>query len=290
MNKLSLKKNRIWELDFFRGLAILLVILDHTMYDFKYIFMDWATSGSAFLQSLNKAGNWYLASDLRFFWRPAFLFIFFATSGICTAFSKNNFVRGIRLGLVAIVVTIATHFVELFSGENAFILFGVLHCLAVIILIYSLFSVIIEYSSKCISFLAKKKYNEKLTKYIASFIYLALAVVFLIINNKYNVSLKDVNANFATVQTDSKILGLFFFVENWWHADYFPLFPFISFFFFGAAMAQLLYPNKKSLLPCLDGNWHKFFTIPGRYSLIVYLSGQIVMITLFSLIGVIFGG
>lgn len=286
---ISAKKNRIWELDFFRGLAIILVVIDHAMYDFKFLFTSWATSESAVLRSLSSYGHWYLDSDLRFFWRPAFLFVFFATSGICTAFSKNNFIRGIRLGLVAIVVSIVTHYVEFFSGEEAFILFGVLHCLAVIILVYSVISISIRYISQGISKLAKKQYNEKVTNYIASFIYLALSVVFLIINNKYNVSLKDVNTSYATVQTDIKMLGMFFFVQNWWFADYFPIFPFISFFFFGAALSQLLYPKKQSLLPCIDGKWHKVFTVPGKHSLIVYLSGQFVTIVFFSLLGAILG-
>lgn len=286
---LVIKKNRIWELDFFRGLAILLVLVDHTMYDFKYLYFSWATSGNAFLQSLHNYGNLYMASDIRFFWRPAFLFVFFATSGICTAFSKNNFIRGLKLACVAVGVSIFTYYVELFSGESAFILFGVLHCLALIILIYSVINLLIELASKGLAKLVKKQYNEKITKYVASFIYLALSVVFIIINNKYNVPLEDVHSTFATVQTDSKILGLFFFVQNWWYADYFPLFPFISFFFFGAGLSQILYPNKKSLLPWLDGNWNKVFTIPGRYSLIVYLSGQIIIIAVCSLLSAIVG-
>lgn len=287
--KIIIKKNRIWELDFFRGIAILLVLVDHTMFDLKYVFTAWQTSGSAFLQSLNNYGSLYMESDIRFFWRPAFLFIFFATSGICTAFSKNNFFRGIKLACVAIAVSIITYYVEYFSGENAFILFGVLHCLAIIILIYSVINLLIQSTSKVIAKVCKKQYSEKITKYIASFVYLALAVVFLFINNKYNVSLKEVHTSFATVQTDSKILGMFFFVQNWWFADYFPLFPFISFFFVGAGLAQILYPNKKSLLPWLDGNWNNIFTIPGRYSLTVYLSGQVVILAIGSLLSAIIG-
>lgn len=282
------QKSRIWELDFFRGLAILLVLVDHTMYDFTYVFTSWATSGSVFLQSLHNYGTLYMASDVRFFWRPAFLFIFFATSGICTAFSKNNFLRGVKLGVVAIAVSIITYYVEVISGETAFILFGVLHCLALIILIYSVISILIDLSSKGLAKLFKQSYNEKATKYIASFIYLVLASIFIIINNKYNVSLKEVHTSFATVDTDSKILGMLFFVQNWWYADYFPLFPFISFFFIGAGLSQLLYPNKKSLLPYLDGKWNKPFTIPGRYSLIVYLSGQVVILAVCWLLQSIF--
>ncbi len=284
------KKNRIWELDFFRGLAILLVLVDHTMFDFSYVYVSWANSGIAFLEALNRYGNLYMNSEIRFFWRPAFLFIFFCTSGLSTAFSRDNFFRGIKLACVAIFVSIATYAATKVTGESFFILFGVLHCLAVIILFYSLISKLITVFSRLIYKGIKREYNEKIVRYVASAIYLILAGVFLYINNKYNVSFNEVSSSFITVETDSKILGMFFFVKNWWTADYFPIFPFISFFFFGAALTQILYPNKKSLLPALDGKWNKFFTVPGRYSLIIYLSGQIVSLFICSMLSLIFLG
>lgn len=284
------KKNRIWELDFFRGLAILLVLVDHTMYDFSYVYTNWANSGVAILEFLNKYGSLYMNSEIRFFWRPAFLFIFFCTSGLSTAFSRDNFFRGVKLACVAMFVSVITYFIQKFSGEEFFILFGVLHCLAVIIIFYSLISKLITVIFGLIFKAMKKEYNEKIVRYFASAIYLILAGVFLYIHTKYNVSLKEVNSSFATVETESKILGMFFFVRNWWTADYFPLFPFIAFFFFGAALTQIIYPNKKSLLPSLDGKWNKFFTVPGKFSLIIYLSGQIVSLFICSMLSLIFLG
>ncbi len=284
------KKRRIWELDFFRGLAILLVLVDHTMYDFTYVYTAWANSGVAFLEFLNKYGNLYMDSQIRFFWRPAFLFVFFCTSGLCTAFSRDNFLRGVKLVCVAIMVSIITFIAQKVSGEEFFILFGVLHCLAIIIIVYSLISKLITLLGRLIYKWRKKEYNEKVIKYIESAVCFILAGVFLFINIKFNVSLNDVDSSFDTLQTESKILGMFFFVANWWTADYFPLFPFIAFFFFGAALTPILYPNKKSLLPFLDGKWNKFFTVPGRYSLIIYLTGQIVSLSICSLLTLILLG
>ena len=81
MKKFSLspKKNRIWELDFLRGFAIIMVFFDHAFYDYARIFSSWKDSGVQFLEWLNSLANSYLLSDVRAEWRPAFLFVFFYT-------------------------------------------------------------------------------------------------------------------------------------------------------------------------------------------------------------------
>ena len=71
------KSKRIWELDFWRGLAIILVVFDHAFFDFGRLFYQWRNCGVGFLEWLNALGLDYLGSDVRAFWRPAFLFLFF---------------------------------------------------------------------------------------------------------------------------------------------------------------------------------------------------------------------
>lgn len=276
-NALSAKP-RIWELDFFRGLSILLVIVDHAMYDFGRTFVFWKSSGSEFLASLCRLGEQYLTGGVRFFWRPAFLFIFFFTSGLCTAFSRNNFFRGLRLAIVAFCVSIITYYAERLFTSRVFALFGVLHCLSAVILIYSLVSLILRGVTALSCKAAKKPYSKKLERILHISACLALGVAFCFINNAYNVPLAEVTGSYTAIETDSKILGLFFYCENWWTADYFPLFPYIAFFFLGAGCTRLVYEKKRSLLPCIDGLWHRPFTFAGRYSLIFYLAGQFLAI------------
>ena len=45
-----------------------------------------------------------------------------------------------------------------------------------------------------------------------------------------------------------------------------------------------LNPKKESLLPKLDGKWNKFLTIPGRYSLYIYLALQVIAVVVLCLI------
>ena len=276
----KVKRSRIWELDFFRGLSILLVVIDHAMYDFSGVFSFWASSGSKFLRFLNATGTAYLSSDVRFLWRPAFLFIFFFTSGLCTAFSRNNFLRGLRLCIVAAVISVSTYLADRLFGTSVYAMFGVIHCIATVILIYACVDFIIRFIPKIYSKIAKKEAKPQFERILHIVICLAIGVACCFINKKYNVSLHEVNGNFTAIDTDSKILGLFFYCDNWWTADYFPLIPFVSFFFMGAIVGKTLYRDKKTKLPLLAGVWHTPITFVGRHSLVVYLGGQVFFILL----------
>ncbi len=271
------RKTRIWELDFIRGYAILMVLVDHTMYDFRYLFPEWKGSGIAVLEWLNNVGTLYMTSDVRFLWRPAFLFLFFSVSGVCTAFSRNNLLRGLRLFGISVFVSIGTYLAQQWTGEKCFILLGVLHCLAIITLSYALLRLLLDGTFTLVR--KKKKVSERLERWMHFAVFLLLAVALFIVNELYNVRFVDVfGTQHLTIAYNHDWRGLFFYEQSWWTADYFPLFPFISFFFFGASLSSVLYPKKKSLLPRLDGKWHAVFSFPGRYSLWIYLLGQVVAI------------
>ena len=263
---------RAWELDALRGLAILSVVWDHFMYDLAYMFYyEWQNLGADGLLKASEFARTYHDGMLRVIGWPFFVFIFFFVSGTCTTFSRNNFFRGLKLALVAVCVSVVTYLLQEYMGfSGSFILFGVLHCLALCILLYSL----VEFITK-ISFQKFKHY-----RFIKAGIYLVIAVALLVVNYTINVTLYDVNVYNATVKADWDFAGMFVFVREWWTADYFPLLPFFGFFMLGAGISPLLYPNKESLLPKLDGKWHKFLTIPGRYSLYVYLGLQVVAVLL----------
>lgn len=278
------KKSRMWELDFFRGFAIIMVVWDHLMVDFTLFSYAWRNSGVEWLQGLSEFGRDYLLSDLRMFWRPVFLFIFFTVSGLCTAFSKNNLFRGIKLGLLAVALSAFTYLFSYFSGGDYFILFGVLHCLAVIIIIYALFSLVAEGIFRVVNLISKKEISKYLYKIVFSFLCLAISAVFFWIHTEYNASLYATEYPNMYVSYDNPIMGMFFYTRDWQTADYFPLFPYISFFFFGAGLTQFLYRSKQSLMPSLDGKWNKLFTVAGRYSLIIYLSTQIILFLILALI------
>jgi uncharacterized membrane protein len=131
-----------------------------------------------------------------------------------------------------------------------FILFGVLHCLASCILIYSL----AEWMVRLL--------NRRNRNWILPAICAALGIAALVLDEIYNIPLREVITNYTVVETDSAIAGLFVFTEDWWTADYFPLLPFIGYFLLGAAAGHILYKNKKSLLPRWTVNGTPF--LPSR--------------------------
>ena len=267
---------RAWELDALRGLAILSVVWDHVMYDLAYMFYyEWQYLGADGLLKASEFARTYHDGFLRVLGWPFFVFIFFFVSGTCTTFSRNNFLRGFKLAIVAIGVSVVTYCLDEYLGmDGTFILFGVLHCLALCILLYSL-----------IEFLTNSAFKKfKHFRWIKAGVYFLIAVALLIVNYTCNVTRYDTNVYGATVSSNWEWAGMFVFTRNWWTADYFPLLPFFAFFMLGACLSPVAYPNKESLLPKLDGKWHKFLTIPGRYSLYVYLALQVVAVLILSVI------
>ncbi len=280
------KRPRVWELDFLRGLSILLVCWDHLMYDAWDLFgSHFESSGNAVLASFSQFAADYWSGDLRAFFRPVFLFIFFFVSGICVSFSRNNIFRALKLVVAALVVNLGTYLASVVLGFNCFIIFGVVHSFAVIVLIYAL----VEWVVKLI---LKKCNKPELFKYVMSAVLLAIVIVGITLDAIYNVSITDFDNRLSTT-IDGEFIGLIFFkYGSLWSkgADYFPLFPFFNYFFIGALISPWIYPNKKSLLPMLDHKWHYPFTIPGRVSLYIYILVQVIAIVLLGLISLIVTG
>lgn len=275
------ENNRIWELDFFRGFAIIMVCWDHFMVDLSGFLYTFSELGLTQMIKLGEFASSYLYGDLRKFWWPVFIFVFFFTSGVCTTFSKSNLKRSLKILGVAFALTWFTYlFGKLFDDNSWFIFFGVLHCFGFVMLFYSLFEVGVNFSAKIVEKITKKPKNERLFDYIVGALLVGVAIAVAVVHAKYNVSLYKN----GYVTTDSKFLGMFLFCANWATADYFPLVPYLGFFFLGAGFAKFFYRKKRSLLPSLDGKWNLPFTVAGRHSLLIYLLSQVAFFCLIALI------
>lgn len=113
---------RIWEIDFLRGLAIILMVCYHLLFDlgeFKGVktFLGFSTDLSS--------PAWSVAHDV-------FAGLFVVLSGISSTMSRSNVRRGLRLLAVSLAVTAATYAFD--SGSAVY--FGILQCLALAMLIY----------------------------------------------------------------------------------------------------------------------------------------------------------
>lgn len=115
---------RIWEIDFLRGLAIILMVGYHLLFDLGDFaglkkFLGFSTDLST--------PAWVVAQNF-------FAGLFVILSGISSRFSRNNLRRFLKFLAVAILITIATY---IFDSSSA-ILFGIIHCLAASVLLYLL--------------------------------------------------------------------------------------------------------------------------------------------------------
>jgi uncharacterized membrane protein len=118
------KSDRAFELDALRGLALLMMILHHLIYDLRYLL---ELPVFAFQESA-----WFIN-----LLRPLFLCVFLVVSGICSTFSRSNLKRGLRTAAAALAFTAATAIVSIVTQFDLYIFFNVLHLLALGTLLYA---------------------------------------------------------------------------------------------------------------------------------------------------------
>jgi uncharacterized membrane protein len=115
---------RIWEIDFLRGLSIILMVLYHLLYDLS----EMCGLKTLFGIEVNLySAAWLVVQNF-------FAGLFVILSGISSTLSRGNIRRALKLLGVAAVITAATY---VYDSSSA-ILFGILHCLGICILIYGL--------------------------------------------------------------------------------------------------------------------------------------------------------
>lgn len=257
---------RIFELDYIRGILILLVIFDHLMFDIYGLF-DSTSFNSEFGKKLFEIASEYRALDLRNVIREGVIVLFVFISGISSNFAKNNFLRGLKLGLVAFFFTLATFLLEKFTDfNNVIISFNIIHVLTICILIYALFDLL---------------YNVlfvKIIKEIYIHIILLASIVITILGGLFiykGLLDKPLDINQFT--------SLFVYDINGYKyskGDYLPLFPYLGIFFLGGIIGKYLYVSKKSFV---NPTYKKLYTPLlwcSKNSLWLYFSSQIIMVTL----------
>ena len=263
---------RIWELDFLRGFTILLMCLDHFMFDLAYEFSPvWSAQGGAAAAIAKFACMWW---DHGASWvgrthdivQVIAHCVFFGLCGGSTIFSRDNLTRTMKTLLAAAVITLGTYLAAVLEiiAESDVITFGVLHMLS--------FATLIVSGVYALSRLAKEKGD--LVFLIASAV-LAGAIF-----------LANYLLSNASLEPNQWVMWLHegFARPSWMGGDYFPLFPYLGYAFAGAAVVTFLYAGGKSLLPKLNGGWNRPFRFMGRHTLLVVILHQVVNMLLLALV------
>ncbi|MBP5405000.1 MAG: DUF1624 domain-containing protein [Clostridia bacterium] len=263
--------HRIWELDFLRGFTILLMCIDHFMFDLSAMFSDvWAAKGGAAAAIAKFACMWW---DHGLSWVGATrdviqviaISVFFGLCGGSTIFSRDNLTRAMKTLLAACVITIGTYFLISWEvlDEGDLIIFGVLHMLSLATLLVA--------GVYALTRLAGKK--SDLVFVVVSAL---LAGAIFLVNQRLN-GLEPIENGWLMPLHESFSRGLDM-------GDYFPLIPNLGIAFAGAAVITLVYGRGKSLLPKLDGAWNKPFRFVGRHTLLVVILHQVVNVLLLALV------
>lgn len=117
-------KARIWELDAFRGVAILAVILVHLLFDLRYFLGLSLGYDNAVFQFIMQYGG----------------VVFVVLSGICVTLGRRSLRRGLIVFGCAMAVTLVTEAMVWLGLDSGSIVvrFGVLHLLGLCMLLWPL--------------------------------------------------------------------------------------------------------------------------------------------------------
>ena len=251
------KTSRIWEIDFIRGVAVVLMGIDHLLFDLGYIFNDlwYGKDENHILIQATRFALSYQTTPLSYYIRifciaGVFLFI----SGICVNFSHNNYKRGFRLLIIALILNLVTWVFSMVMNNKGFIIyFGILHCLAIAMLI-----------------------SETIKKLPKPVVFLIAA---LILGVGLYLERHKINSHFLFVPFN-------IIPEGFVTADYYPLLPYCAFYIFGYLVGNRLYGRKVSLFK-KDRNIPPFNFL-GKNALGFYFTHQIFLFIFLYLIGLIF--
>lgn len=284
-------RERVWEIDFLRGAAILGMVIDHLLYDLSaldsyfYNFNEVASEG---LKSFVKQMNSYFFGPVRYFFH-SLACLFFVMSGISCSFSRSNFKHGGKILLFAGLITLFTYslyFITYAMGSaiDIRILFGVLYVLGMGVLLVAVIQKIP--GSKWIElglglailtfgfiYPVLTKYKGAITdwpsfwEHIFFFFDASPWVGFY----KFDEA-PDWFAKLTGFDVPTFFKSMFGFAQA--GSDYFSFIPWVGFTLIGAFLGQTIYKEKKSLLPRLNPKWHRPVDWFGSKSLYVYALHQ----------------
>ncbi len=245
-------KQRFWEVDSLRGLAIVMMVIFHFIFDLNYFGIYSFNISSGFL--------WWFARI------TAAMFIFLVGVSLSLSYTRTNLLnkhitekdlffkylkRGLKIFSYGLLITAATW---LFIGDG-YIIFGILHFIGI--------AIILEYV------VIKRKYLN-----------LILGIAFI----AAGIFLMSFRFDFY------EFLWLGFTPNNFYTVDYFPLLPWLGVVSLGIFLGNTLYERyvRQFKLPDLSSSLPvRVSSFLGKHSLLIYLVHQPIIITMLYIFGFI---
>lgn len=242
--------SRLHLLDEIRGFCIICMVFYHAFYSMFEIF------NISFAQKLF---DFFMPVE------PFFAATFIIISGIVCHFSRSNLKRGLQLLAVACIITLVTVIMTLFDF-NEVIYFGILHLLAVSILLFCLIKPLIL------------KIPPIAGMIVSALIFFAT----------YNISYGHIGfGNFSftlpgSLYTTDWLFPFGIYSATFYSSDYFPIFPWLFAFVFGNFLG--VYAMQGKFPKCFEKLRFRPLSSVGRHSLIIYVLHQPVIFGLLMLV------
>ena len=267
--KVSPFEKRVHEIDLVRGLLMCLVILDHLFNLLMSFNKSWA--GDAHTQpfyTIYQIAHFYwtfpemmpIRKVVRWLCLAAFCFV----SGISSAFSKNNWKRAGEMIALWFLIYLFSNILESIRYR-----FGLQMGIASARVDFNIIGVL-AWSTLIYCFVQDKSW-----KWLVAIGVLALAI--------HPVCVVISKTSFG----EEAYLPFFFEPSREGlsrQADHMPLFPYLAFFLGGALLSKFTYSKeRKSYFKRYE--WERPFCFVGRHSLIIYATHFLLLIGIFSLVG-----
>ena len=195
-----------------------------------------------------------------------FASLFMFLCGISCTFSHDNFGRGTKLLMVAIAITVVLDTLDVAMGLGVHIYVGILHALAIGIIIYAVVDVV---------------FPPFQADYLCTLLFLAL----------WSVAYFGYESNpvwVSTPQGFAENLNFSAMLFGTAHGgdDYFSPMLTTTMIFLGATVGKTLYKGKKSALPdYFPTSWMRPLEFIGRHTLSIYVLHQpILLLMLFAIV------
>lgn len=250
--KKALRSDRIFELDFLRGLALVMMCLDHLVYDLSCL-PDWFPDReSKALYALAEWGWKISLSDWRLSLHYLFATLFLLLAGTGAFLTRHPLRRTGQIALGALTITGATVLLDLCFDMDTAIVFGVLSVMAVGAFLCWICSLL----------------GKRWGKWIALAAGITAVWIGFSIRWYETYSLYTFYWDlFPEIALGTLRYG----------ADWFPVFPCAGVILIGYFLGAVLYKDRRSRIPFLRGKADPVFCRIGRFPLWIYLLHQPVL-------------